>query len=75
MGVLGVDDCVVRVLSMIACVGFIRWREVGGQPDLIQLDALSGGTAIEDGVEGGVIIHLELPVELEATLAGEDLLP
>lgn len=34
-----------------------------------------GGAVVENGVKGGVVVHLELAVELEAAMAGEDVRP
>jgi hypothetical protein len=33
------------------------------------------GTVVENGVKGGVVIHLELAIKLEAAVAGEDVRP
>ena len=42
----------------------------------VPLDALMDcGAAIEYGVEGGIVVHFKLPVELETTLAGEHATP
>jgi len=35
----------------------------------------AGEFAVEDRIEGGIVVHLELAVELETTLAGEDFDP
>jgi hypothetical protein len=37
--------------------------------------SLDGGTVVENGVKGGVVIHLKLAVELETAVAGEDVRP
>ncbi len=38
-------------------------------------NGLGRGFAVEDRVEGGVVVHLELAVELETAAAGEDVGP
>ena len=56
-----------------------RWRasasvlyECGpGAVKFRKLLAVSGGFAVENRIERGVVIHLELAIELEASLAGQ----
>src|SRR6202035_5370458 len=40
-----------------------------------RMQALLGGPAVDGGVEGGIVVHFELAVELEASFAGECLAP